>query len=351
MTDWQPYQLTFLPPSICFKHMRHPLAADSDILASNARRARQSTIRLDRVALLHIQDRGTSNALRGTVGDVRRTSKANTPKVRERHQRAPALKVLNNPLGISLAQGPERALVAERVADALARGQVLDCGRAGREAGGFDGRADAVAGLDGEAGEGVAVVGVPFVPGFVGGFGAFDEELDAGLEDGWGCVSVVLRLLLHGKRGLTRATSIAINSNPSTRAILLVGTATRRLLHSRDSERALHLRDAAANDDCAGPVAAVLDLVGVGLDDDGLLEVGGVDRKRAIVLAAFKALGEALLATLLHLGGCGEGGACEQEGGREDCGGLHGCWLLFALAGNECGKRGYVSKRLDCKCC
>lgn len=92
---------------------------------------------------------------------------------------------LNNPLRIRLTQTPQTRLIRKRMRDTLARTLILNRRRTSRFARSFDGRGDHVAGGDGERGELVAVVGVPFVPGFVGGFAAFDEEVDAGLEDGW----------------------------------------------------------------------------------------------------------------------------------------------------------------------
>lgn len=166
-------------------------SADLDILASYARRAGQSTVRLHSVTLLDVENRRTSHTLARATSDITRTSEANRAKVGERHERRSALKVLDNPFGVRLAKRAGRTLVAESVADTLAGGQVLDGSRAGCETGGFDSRLDRVAGLDGEAAEGVAVVWVPFVPGFVGGLGAFDEELDAGLENGYAYVSFI----------------------------------------------------------------------------------------------------------------------------------------------------------------
>lgn len=92
---------------------------------------------------------------------------------------------LNNPLSISLAQCSSRAFITESMRHTVSGTQVLKHSSSASSAGGVNSGFDAVARRDGEIVEVVGVVWVPFVPGFVGGLGAFDQELDAGLEDGF----------------------------------------------------------------------------------------------------------------------------------------------------------------------
>lgn len=96
-----------------------------------------------------------------------------------------ALTYLNNPLRIRLTQTPQTRLIRKRMRDTLPRTLVLNRRRTSRLAACFHSGRDHIPRGDVEGGELVAVVRIPFVPGFVGGFGAFDEEVDARLEDGW----------------------------------------------------------------------------------------------------------------------------------------------------------------------
>lgn len=114
----------------------------------------------------------------------------NRPKIRKRHQpaivplRITALKVLDDPLGVRLAQHPV-SNIRERLRGALAGGQVLEQRGPGRGRRRGNRHAHDVAGGEREAGrrEVVRVVRVPLVPGVVRGLPvALDVPVDAGLQ-------------------------------------------------------------------------------------------------------------------------------------------------------------------------
>ena len=78
------------------------------------------------------------------------------------HLAVAVVKVLDDPLSVLLAKSSGRG---EGLGDGLASRKVLNDGCSGLGGGSSDGELDLVAGLDGDAGEIVGVVGVPFIPG------------------------------------------------------------------------------------------------------------------------------------------------------------------------------------------
>lgn len=150
------------------------------------------------------------------------TGEGDSAEVSKRHQRPVGLKVLDDPLGIVLAQVAVHT-TSEGVSDSLALGHVLDSRRASGLAGRINGDPDRVASGDGDAAEVVRVVGVPLVPGVEGDRAALDAEVDAGLQDG-------------GAAGVT------VDTDPGGGAVLLVGRATAWGAGGRDDELAGHGR-------------------------------------------------------------------------------------------------------------
>lgn len=264
---------------------RQPL----DILDSDrAARIRDGSQNL--AVLLDIDNSGT----RGTNITISvSAAEGDGAKVGKRHQRTVGLKVLNDPLGVVLAQIAVHTTI-EGVGFRHAGGQVLNRRGASGQAGRINGDLDRVASADGDAAEVVCVVGVPLVPSVEGDRAALDAEVDTGLEDG-------------GAAGVT------VDTNPGGGAVLLVGRAAAWDAGGRDDERAGHGRVAIADEDGTGPVGAVLDLFALAeLDDLG--GAGLVGRVAGSVLAG-QTTGMAGL-TLLCKGGS-NGSRGEQAGGED----------------------------------
>ena len=185
-------------------------------------------------ALLDVDEggaRGADGAARGARG---RAGELDGAEVGEGHEGAALLEVLDDPLGVVLA---ERGLAGERVRDGLARAHVRDLRRAAGLGRRGDGDGDGVAGGEGDAREVVGVVGVPLVPGcaamtlarsrsrepwvltIVGHARARDGEVDTGLEN-------------------RSVAGITVNTDPR-RGGVATGTA-RGLLRGRDDEGTSH---------------------------------------------------------------------------------------------------------------
>lgn len=180
------------------------------------------------VRILDVDDRAATRSDGTSRAGGRGVRERDSAKVGKGNKAASRLEVLNDPLGVGFAEGRRGA--AERVGDLLARGQVLEGGDAGGLGGSVDLHVDRVPGADLEVGEGVRVVGDPFVPGVVG---AVPVEGDSGLED-------------------RRAACVAVDADPGGRG----GTAAAR--GPRGDDGALDLVEALADLDRAGPVGGVL---------------------------------------------------------------------------------------------
>lgn len=113
------------------------------IATSDAGGARRAARRQDVAVLSDIEDRGTADA-DGTAARRRRgTREGDTVEVGEGHKPAAGREVLDNPLGVGLAEAG--ALAAEGVRDGLPRGLVLDDRRAACLAASRHGHLDRVA--------------------------------------------------------------------------------------------------------------------------------------------------------------------------------------------------------------
>jgi hypothetical protein len=261
---------------------------------------------LDRAA--RIRDGGQNLAVLLDIhkGGTRRTNvtisvstgEGDGAKVSKRHQRTARLKVLNDPLGVVLAQIAIHTTI-EGVCDRLAGVMVSDSRSASSIAARINADRDGVASVDGDAAEVVCVVGVPLVPSVVGDRAALDAEVDTGLEDG-------------GAAGVT------IDTDPGGGAVLRVGIAAAWHLGGRDDERAGHAVVAIADEDGTGPVGAVLDLLALA-ELDNLGGAGLVGRVAGSVLAGQTTL----MAGSTLLGKRGSNGSRGEQAGGEDRSELH----------------------------
>ncbi|KAI3338316.1 hypothetical protein F4824DRAFT_93166 [Ustulina deusta] len=105
-----------------------------DVVAGDGVGARGAAVGQDGAALLDVDDGGAGDADGGAALDGRGAGEGDAVEVGEGHERAARLVVLDDPLGVVLAQ--LAALAAEGVRDRLARRQVLEGGDAGGLGGG-----------------------------------------------------------------------------------------------------------------------------------------------------------------------------------------------------------------------
>jgi hypothetical protein len=125
-----------------------------NVCASDSRSTRGAGSE-DFAALLDVQNFSTANTDGAAAGGDGSPGEFNGAEVGKGHQRTARLKVLNDPLGVGLAQGI--GLARESVRYSLAGRDVLDGGRAGSGAGGRDGHFNGVASGNGNPAE---VIGI-----------------------------------------------------------------------------------------------------------------------------------------------------------------------------------------------
>lgn len=113
---------------------RQPIHPPLDVVAGDGAAARGAAVGEDGAALLDVEDAGAGDADGGAALDGRGAGEGDGVEVGEGHERAARLVVLDDPLGVVLAELAR--LAAERVRDALARRQVLERGHAGALGGG-----------------------------------------------------------------------------------------------------------------------------------------------------------------------------------------------------------------------
>lgn len=146
----------------------------TDVVTGDLRSPGSRARRQDRARLADINDGGARHGRRA-VGE------GDAVKVHKGDQAAARREVLDDPLGVVLAQLVR--LGRERVRDRLAGRRVLERHGARADGAGVGRHHDAIARRDGEAREGVRVVRVPLVPGVEGHAAAAGVEVDTGLED------------------------------------------------------------------------------------------------------------------------------------------------------------------------
>jgi len=218
----------------------------------------------DLATLPNVHDGGTRGTNSPAVADGLGISEGNRSEISERDEGATGFKILDNPFSVCLT---EIALSAssELVSDGLAIGEVLDSGSSGALSGGLNSNLDGVALRDGDAAEVIRVVGVPFVPGAVGGLAALVAEVDAGLENG----------------GLA---GVAVNTDPGRGAgLFFKATGATWGGDTGNGELASDGGVAGADQNGTGPVGAVLGLGGVGELED-LLTGAGNEWRVAVTL-------------------------------------------------------------------
>lgn len=128
----------------------------TDVLASDLSGAGGGAAGEDLEALADVDDGRARDGGRA-VGE------GDAVEVDEVDEGAAGAEVLDDPLGVVLAELV--GLGGEGVGDGLARSGVLEGDRTGLQAARLGSHDDGVASGDGEAGEGVGIVGVPLVPG------------------------------------------------------------------------------------------------------------------------------------------------------------------------------------------
>lgn len=169
-------------------------------MLNNNIRPRQATLRQHLIILPNINQSRACWSLRSTSIPRHAIGKRHGPKVRKRHQLAILLEILHDPLSILAAQ---LTGAGDCFGDRLARGEVLDCCRAGSRGSGFHGYGDAVTCGEGDAGEIIGVIWVPFIPCIVGSTAIGDGEVDTCLQDGV-CVCVAVDADPSGSGSTTR---------------------------------------------------------------------------------------------------------------------------------------------------
>ena len=191
----------------------------------------------DGVVLLNVEDAGAANGdglagARGRDG----VGELDLAKVDEGDERLAVLEVLDDPLGVRLAQ--RGRLAGEGLRDRLARRLVLDDGGAVGGRGRRHDHGDGVAGVDGDVGKRARRGRPPLVHGAVLCHAVLDGEEDARLQDG----------ALAG---------VAVDADPGGAAVERAGVAAGRHRYGRDDYRRCHAVEVASRDDGAGPVLRV----------------------------------------------------------------------------------------------
>lgn len=307
---------------------------DNNVVAVQAR------LSLDAAAAAgsrHIDQLRTAGTDLAVVGVRDRIGESDAAEVDEGDEGGALLEVLDDPLGVGLAEVALGTLVGERVGHGLTGGEVLDVSLGEYEymhntdgserisltdtAGGAvcgHGDEDVVACGEANAAEVVGVVGVPLVPStvpasacmidsgtkdnsLVGDLAVLNGEVDAGLENG-------------------RLACVTINTDPGGGSVSSAAITTAGSLRVGHGEGAVDASVAGADEDGAGPVLRVLHGGGGGL----AIIAGGLgsrDHGVGLAGASSAALLVACAACLGAWGGEGGGGGHEAE---EHGGGLHG---------------------------
>lgn len=127
--------------------------------------------------LLDIHDLGTRGANGSAVLDGLSVGESDSAKVGERNKSAILLEVLDDPLGVGLAQGA-RSTAREGVGHRLASRDVVDGGGASGSGGGVHRDLDHISSSDGDAAEIIGILWVPLVPGGERSNTILDTEVD-----------------------------------------------------------------------------------------------------------------------------------------------------------------------------
>lgn len=216
--------------------------------------------------LPNVHDSSTRGANSPAVAGGLGVREGDGSEISERNKRAIGLEILDNPFSIGLTEVTLGAS-GEFVGYGLAISEVLDGGRSTILSGSLNGDLDRVTLGNGDTAEVIGIVGVPFVPGAVGGLAALVAEVDAGLENG-------------------SLAGITVNTNPGRGAGLLFGaeaeaTAATWGGDTGDGELAGDGGVVGADQNGTSPIGTILSLGGVGKLED--LLGGAVDEGRVAV--------------------------------------------------------------------
>lgn len=259
--------------------------------------------------LSNVHDGSTRGANSPAVAGGLGVGESNRSEISERNKRAIGFKILDNPFSVGLTEVTLGAS-GKSVGDRLAVGEVLDGGRSSALTGGLNSDLDGVPLGDGDTTEVIGVVGVPFVPGAVGGLAALVAEVDAGLENG-------------------SLAGVTVNTDPGRGAGLLLGaeaevTAATCGRDTGDGELAGDGGVAGADQNGTSPVGAVLGLSGIGELED-LLGGGVGDEGRVAVTLLVGAT--SFLASLTLLGERSSQSSAGKERAGKEGSKLHIGWL------------------------
>lgn len=185
--------------------------------------------------ILNVDDGTPTGCDSATGSGGRSTSECDRAEVSKGHKTTTRLEILNNPLCIGLAKAGRGASASKRVRDLFTSRQVLESGNPSFLGRGIDLHVDLITDTDVEVGEGVRVVGDPFVPSIER---TVAIERDTSLKDG-------------------SAACVTVNANPRG------GSRVTVTADLGDSDGANHLGEACADLDGACPVARVLRITGI----------------------------------------------------------------------------------------
>lgn len=249
---------------------------EKDLLVGNNNLVARSAGSGDNIAALinqvnNISTRGVDRT--GTAGGTG-ISESDSVKGRERSKRLGSAvddgEVLNDPLGVGLAERALNLAGGESVGDGLAVGLVGDGGDTAGCAGGLNAHLDGVTGRDVDAGEVVGVVGNPLVPCVVGDGAALDTEIETGLQE-------------------SALAGVSVNADPGTGAVLGAVITTAGDGRGGSNNASGDLGESGVDQDSTGPVGALV-VVLLGQTSASQTGVGTADTMS--VAAASNALGE-----------------------------------------------------------
>lgn len=228
----------------------------------------------DGAAALNVNDGGILGANGLAARGGRGAGEGNSAEVGEGNKGVILLEVLDDPLGIVLAQITINT-TGEGVGNGLASGDVVNGSSTGGLGGGVNSDLDHITGGDSEV-KVVGIVGVPLVPGIKGSGAALDAEVDTGLQDG-------------------SVASVTVNTDPSRGTVLLTAGATAGNTGSGDGELSSDGSVSSANENSTSPVGAVLNLGSVREIDS----LGGAGLEGRVALALSGGASGAASSTLL----------------------------------------------------
>lgn len=238
--------------------------------------------------MLDIKDGSTGKTNGGSGLDGRSTGEGNATEVGKGDEGVALLVILNNPLGIVLAEVCPN-ITGESVGNGGTLGNVLNDGGSGSFGGGGNGDLDGVTSRDGDTGEVIGVGWVPLIPSLVGVGRSRSGPVDTSLEN-------------------SSAASVTVNTNPCG-----TGTGSR---WGWDNEGTSYGSETSADEDGTSPVVGILDIGFVG--DFGRWALNIPDW--VSVVATVGALGSTCLSQSSSWGSDGRAG---ENGGSGDSGELH----------------------------